>query len=399
VKKDVFLCPFCGAPYHEVISDAAEKVTCRHCGSNVTLNSFRERQTSKHSAKTRLKRKAFLCPFCGAPYSDLIPAGTVQVKCSYCKSTIFVPPRLGGSIQRCINHPEKLVAGRCNGCGKNFCGDCLIFQKTAVSQSDSRFPEYAYFCIKCAERKGLKSWRAANEGSAVLGGVLLFFGFIGLLFGLINEDTNIPDAIGILIIFFGVIILASSLGTKYDLPKVSMIEEKLSELRNRSERIKDGMTDEEVEELYWKIHREHPLHGVDPRTGRRIWIKHPDDILKSYMKSNMSRRDAIFKLTDEFRVEIKPGIYIQPTMEDALSAIQDEIKNAEKAKLMKNKMLDIQLTEESKFIYKQLLHSYGMLRSNPRQLLEMKIKSLRKKGISREEVIKQLAVKEKIIEE
>ncbi|MEM3697801.1 MAG: hypothetical protein QXQ94_09945, partial [Candidatus Bathyarchaeia archaeon] len=45
--------------------------------------------------------EAFLCPFCGAPYKELIPAGVVQVKCTYCGATVLVPPRLGGLTQRC----------------------------------------------------------------------------------------------------------------------------------------------------------------------------------------------------------------------------------------------------------------------------------------------------------
>jgi DNA-directed RNA polymerase subunit RPC12/RpoP len=56
--------------------------------------------------------EAFLCPFCGAPYRELIPVGTVQVECRYCGGTVLVPPRLGESIRRCPNHPESLLKNR-----------------------------------------------------------------------------------------------------------------------------------------------------------------------------------------------------------------------------------------------------------------------------------------------
>jgi len=49
--------------------------------------------------------------------------------------------------------------------------------------------------------------------------------------------------------------------------------------------------------------------------------------------------------------------------------------------------------------YEQLLHHYSVISSQPRNYLENEINNFVKEGLSREEAIKQLAIKEKIIEE
>jgi len=90
------------------------------------------------------EKEAFLCPFCGAPYSELVPAGTVQVKvkCRYCGATILVPPffiRQGGAVQRCRKHPDNLAVGFCKNCQKTFCDKCL------------RVWRALYLCHKCLE--------------------------------------------------------------------------------------------------------------------------------------------------------------------------------------------------------------------------------------------------------
>lgn len=71
------------------------------------------------------KAEAFLCPFCGAPFKELIPSGVVQVKCHYCGATVLVPPRFVGLVQRCPNHPDTLAIGFCNDCNKSYCDSCL----------------------------------------------------------------------------------------------------------------------------------------------------------------------------------------------------------------------------------------------------------------------------------
>ena len=70
-------------------------------------------------------KNLFICPFCGAPQRIVIPPGTVQVNCLYCGALILVPPWMGGKTLRCTNHPERLAVGICNDCGRSFCSECL----------------------------------------------------------------------------------------------------------------------------------------------------------------------------------------------------------------------------------------------------------------------------------
>ena len=92
-----------------------------------------------------VEQEAFICPFCGAPYRTLIPVGTVQVKCQYCGSTVLVPPRLGGAVQRCPNHPDVLSVGLCNDCGKSYCDHCLYVYKVRDGK--------LHLCSKCNESR------------------------------------------------------------------------------------------------------------------------------------------------------------------------------------------------------------------------------------------------------
>jgi len=97
-----------------------------------------------NQAKTE-KTETFLCPFCGAPYKELIPAGVVQVKCHYCGATVLVPPRLGGLTQRCPNHPDTLAIGLCNDCGKSYRDNCLYIFETK--------DEKLYLCAQCHKNR------------------------------------------------------------------------------------------------------------------------------------------------------------------------------------------------------------------------------------------------------
>jgi len=74
-----------------------------------------------------LEPEALSCPFCGALYRELIPSGTVQMKCKYCGGAIVVPAYFSGEVRRCSNHPDVLAVGLCNDCGSNFCEACLYF--------------------------------------------------------------------------------------------------------------------------------------------------------------------------------------------------------------------------------------------------------------------------------
>lgn len=121
------------------------------------------------------EREVFTCPFCGAPYRELIPANVTQVKCRYCGATVLVPPRLGGAIERCPNHPDALTVGVCNNCGKSYCDRCLHILKV-TDQTYGQFA-YSYVCPNCLQK--INDKRMTNMTNS--GIMFLFFGFFFLL--------------------------------------------------------------------------------------------------------------------------------------------------------------------------------------------------------------------------
>lgn len=127
---------------------------------------------------------AFICPFCGAPYRELIPVGVVQVECRYCGATVLVPPRLGGAVQRCPNHPETLAVGLCSECGGNYCDRCLYRQETLAEPGQANAPLKYYICPKCLEEKNARLARGYLRGGASGLVLSLFLFMVGLIFAL-----------------------------------------------------------------------------------------------------------------------------------------------------------------------------------------------------------------------
>jgi len=141
------------------------------------------------------EEEAFICPFCGAPYRTLIPAGAVQVECRYCKSTILVPPRLGGVIQRCPNHPDILAVGLCNDCGKSYCDRCLFIYKVQNGK--------LHVCSACYQARHFKK---------VVGGIIGFIWMLAITLLVSMRSSSIGAIFLLLSIVFVLIIL-------YDLKK------------------------------------------------------------------------------------------------------------------------------------------------------------------------------------
>lgn len=117
-----------------------------------------------------MEHEAFVCPVCGAPYREVIPAGVVHVKCSYCGGIIVVP----SSAPRCPNHPDTIADGFCNDCGQSYCRDCLSIY--VVEGEDDR--GVLRLCSSCLKQRYLKK----DEYLIPLGALFLIFGFFFLLF-------------------------------------------------------------------------------------------------------------------------------------------------------------------------------------------------------------------------
>jgi len=159
-----------------------------------------------------LEPETLSCPFCGAIYREVIPSGTVQVKCKYCGGAIVVPAYLSGEVRRCSNHPDVLAVGLCNDCGGDFCGACLNYYDIEHGT--------LHLCPRCYTDREAK--RAL--GAVVSGFIVLFFGLLMLLVGSGSGG-------GVLVaVFFGAIGLAF---IAYGLAKRSPVLEGLAMRRSR----------------------------------------------------------------------------------------------------------------------------------------------------------------------
>jgi len=148
-----------------------------------------------------LAEEVLVCPFCGAPHSESIPAGVVQVKCHYCGAEVLVPPRLGGAIQRCPNHPEVLALGLCNDCGKSFCDQCLYVLEAEQSRLN--------VCSKCYESRNVM-------GKAVsIIGFVFSITFLLLFFVVIVNPYHSDSSSAMGMLFVGVLLLAVSLASMH----------------------------------------------------------------------------------------------------------------------------------------------------------------------------------------
>lgn len=150
--------------------------------------------------------EALTCPFCGAPYRETIPAGTVQVKCQYCGAMILVPPSLGGIVQQCPNHPETLAVGICNDCGQSFCTRCLYVLNIKGGR--------CYICAKCYKNRTDKN-KIAAVFSLIL--ALIFLAVIPFLMVSPAASSNIGGIFRIL--FWAIFLLAISAVILFEKPK------------------------------------------------------------------------------------------------------------------------------------------------------------------------------------
>jgi len=124
-----------------------------------------------------LEAETLTCPFCGAPYRESIPSGTVHARCKYCKGTIIVPAYFEVEVIRCPNHPDVLAVGLCNDCGGSYCDSCLCFYDVEHGT--------LYLCPKCfRERETSKA-----TGILVLGVLVLLAGFFFIAFAPSSEGT------------------------------------------------------------------------------------------------------------------------------------------------------------------------------------------------------------------
>jgi len=219
------------------------------------------------------REEAFLCPFCGAPYRELIPADTVQVKCRYCGATVLVPPRLGGAAKRCPNHPETLAVGICSGCGKNYCEHCLHVYTPANVNAQ------VYYCPECLQ-KMVEKQKA--------GAVMLFIFFV--VYALFLSSFSGGAGIGAFMLLCGFLFLALVFSRE---PVYSTVYEKRIEQEKQLEpktSEKKQLTPKEIEEAGKLYQRLRDLY----RREREEQLL--EDRIRWRMITGESREEAIYNI-------------------------------------------------------------------------------------------------------
>jgi len=214
-----------------------------------------------------------LCPFCGAPYRQLIPLGTVQVKCPYCGGAILVPEWLGGGQQLCQNHPEKFAVGLCNECGDNYCGSCLHLYSLVGRDVKATL----YLCPDCLREKYVE-----QSNGALLSA---FFSFLVGIF-----VVGFVPAMGIFLFF----IAAAATWYGYDKRTKTVTEPTLDQVHDEQkarEKELAALVDFDVDDMHSSLLTDYVTHwGVG--TGVNLL----ENEINAYTRHGESFSEAVQKI-------------------------------------------------------------------------------------------------------
>jgi len=218
-------------------------------------------------------KSLFICPFCGAPQRIVIPLGTVQVNCQYCRALILVPPWMGGETLRCTNHPERLAVGICNDCGRSFCSECL-----RIYHLEARDTEVTLYLDSACLRKRY----AQKAGKGIWVGILL------LAYGIILAMVSVE--IGILFIIFAGGVIAYSLSKGRRIPTESTVDKVLME-RARIEGDSALRESVDAEKLYNEL-----LTQYVQRWGALTGTEFLREELRGYLSQGVSFPEAVKRI-------------------------------------------------------------------------------------------------------
>ncbi len=226
-----------------------------------------------------MENETLNCPYCGAPYRDIIPSGTVQVKCNYCGGNILVPTFFGGVIQRCLNHPDLLAVGLCNDCGRSYCEACLSLERVENGT--------LFLCPTCRKRR---------EGEKTSGLLLigLFVSIFGLLMGFMAPA---PENVIIGLVLFGFMaspFLVWGIYRTLTPPSVLTLKTVREEAKREEEFVKVGIGTASPPRVYDQLLSKY-LRIYDPKVAydaleRRIEL---------YRMAGISRGEAVKKIAEE----------------------------------------------------------------------------------------------------
>jgi hypothetical protein len=207
----------------------------------------------------------------------VIPSGTVQVKCKYCKGTILVPPEFGGAIVRCPNHPDILAVGLCNDCSGNYCDNCLYLYKVRDGT--------LHLCSNCVKKR-------ETQGATVTLILGALISLVGFLFIFIPD----PEAVvrGLIFIIIGIPYVLWGISKRSNLPKIDTLRERNEAAKKQTESRKSFVSQASTFELYNILLNDH-MRDYGAEFGWRILEREID----TYMQAGMTRSEALRKLAIE----------------------------------------------------------------------------------------------------
>lgn len=258
-------------------------------------------------------KKGLACPFCGAPYKDVISTNVAQVKCEYCGGIFPISPSFKGVVPRCPNHPETFATGLCNDCGEHFYTQCLQIYNLTTDSAKATL----YLCPECLRIRELKK---AN-GWIYLGVLFLIFGFFVLL---------VNPIAAILVILF-----TSVLPIVYGIYKRGSILEESSEnsggetVLTRKVEVSGSTQDVDTDTLYSKM-----LSKYATRLGVLNAKELLDNEIYAYVRCGLDYEEAVR------RVALNKGIIKAETGARAKAEVEAQTEEEAKPKEMReSKML------------------------------------------------------------
>ena len=226
-----------------------------------------------------MKPETLVCLHCGAPYREIIPAGTVQVKCKYCGGAILVPAYLGGPVQRCPNHPDVLAVGLCNDCGGSYCDSCLSLYNVEHGT--------LHLCPNCFKV------RETDKATIflIIGGLVLLGGFLFMAFA-----PSLSQAIFAGVFFIGVFalpLIAWGIYRTTHLPKAVTIKERNEAIKREME-FRKTMGSVSSKSLYGRL-----LSDLQRSYGPMLGTELLERRISYYVLAGKTRREALITLALE----------------------------------------------------------------------------------------------------
>ncbi len=227
-----------------------------------------------------MEPETLTCLHCGAPYREIIPAGTVQVKCKYCGGAILVPAYLGGPVQRCPNHPDVLAVGLCNDCGGSYCDGCLSLYSVEHGT--------LHLCPGCLRV------RETDKAKIVLmlGGLAFFAGFFSMA-----AASRFAEAvvIGVILIGFCALpLIAWGIYRSTHLPQAVTVKERSEAVQREIEFRERFGSKASVSELYGRLLNDY-LRNYEPKIAYDILERR----IRYYMLAGNTRSEAVRRLAEE----------------------------------------------------------------------------------------------------